>query len=79
KAHLKDGRPIDFALCDKILNEELTNVRRTVGDAAFEAGKHRQASQLLIHLIEPQHFIEFLTLPAYDQLKSFEVAPAHER
>ena len=79
KAHLKDGRLIDFALCDKILDEELANVRRTVGDAALEAGNYRQASQLLLHLIEPQHFIEFLTLPAYDQLKSFEVAPAHER
>jgi malate synthase len=79
KAHLKDGRLIDFPLCAKTLEEELASVRRTVGDAAFEAGKYRQASQLLLDLIEPQHFVEFLTSPAYDQLKSIEVAAPQER
>jgi malate synthase len=75
-AHLNDGRLIDFTLVAKTIDEELAKFRASIGDAQFEAGRYRQAAEILLDLIRPQHFVEFLTLPAYGQLRAVDVVPA---
>ncbi|MGH9357486.1 MAG: malate synthase, partial [Terriglobia bacterium] len=78
KAHLNDGRTIDTGMCLKIMDEEMGKMRKTVGDAQFEAGKYRDAAQLLNDLIQSERFVEFLTLPAYDRLQAVEQRSARQ-
>jgi malate synthase len=68
-ARLTDGRSIDLSLSKKMLDEEIAQIRVAIGEVQFEAGQYREAAGLLIDLIEPDKFVEFLTLPAYDRLK----------
>jgi malate synthase len=67
-ARLADGRTVDAALCRAIVAEELSKTRARLGDAAYAAGRYKDAAMLFGHLIEAQNFAEFLTLPAYDML-----------
>jgi malate synthase len=63
-ATLKDGRPVDAALCRAVLDEELAKLRET----AAERGRYDDAAKLFRELIEASAFPEFLTLPAYDMI-----------
>ena len=74
--HLNDGRLIDFDLVAKTIDEELAKFRVSIGEAPFDAGRYRQAAKILLDLIRPQHFVEFLTLPAYGYLQAVDVVPA---
>ena len=72
KAHLSDGRAITPELCLQIIDEELAKFRQAVGEEQFRAGRYTEAAKLVRDLIQSGKFIEFLTLPAYDQLKETE-------
>jgi malate synthase len=76
KAHLSDGRAITPELCLQIIDEELAKFRQAVGEERFRAGRYTEAAKLVRDLIQSGKFIEFLTLPAYDQLKETEHASA---
>ncbi len=67
-AKLADGRTVDLALCEKILNEELDKLRETFGEAAYANGRFMDAAALFRKLIEAKRFPEFLTLPAYEKI-----------
>ena len=64
KAKLADGRTVDQALCRRLLDEELAKLKH----AAPKGERFDDAAKLFRDLIEAEHFIEFLTLPAYEQL-----------
>ena len=66
RARLIDGRTVDAALCRAMLGEELEKLRAAAGDEAYDSGRFAEAAELFRELIEAQHFVEFLTLPAYD-------------
>jgi malate synthase len=68
KAHLKDGRLVDLALCEAVIAEELEKTRQAVGDARYQGGRYADAAKLMTQLIEAPRFVEFLTLPAYDMV-----------
>ena len=70
KAHLKDGRVVDLALVGQVMDGELARMRAELSDAQFEASQYPEAASLLRALVQSQTFVEFLTLPAYDRLKS---------
>ena len=74
--HLNDGRLIDFDLVAKTIDEELAKFRVSIGEAPFDAGRYRQAAKILLDLIRPQHFVEFLTLPAYGYLQAVDAVHA---
>ena len=78
KAHLADGRLIDFDLCVKTLDEELARLRTLVGNIPFLAGQYQRAAELLLELIRSEDFVEFLTLPAYDRLKSADAVSSQK-
>lgn len=64
KAKLDDGRLIDLALCNRILDEELAALK-----AEASAGhRYDDAAAIFRDLIAATRFPEFLTLPAYEKL-----------
>jgi malate synthase len=68
KARLKDGRLIDLALCDGVIDEELAKAKQA-GDASRSAA-YEKSAQLMRDLIRAPRFVEFLTVPAYQQIVS---------
>ena len=65
---LDDGRQITKELVREIVREELDKVKAQMGDDAYAEGRHEEAAQLMIDLVEQPQFYEFLTLPAYDRI-----------
>jgi malate synthase len=65
---LNDGRLITRELVREIVREELDKVKAQMGDEAYANGRHEDAAQLMIDLVEQPQFYEFLTLPAYDRI-----------
>jgi len=63
---LKDGRKIDFSLCDSIIDEELSKAKKG-GDAARLAA-YEKSAELMRELIRAPQFAEFLTVPAYQEI-----------
>jgi malate synthase len=68
RARLDDGHIIDRALCRKLLDEELAKLEQMVGPEAYAEGRFTDAAAIFRDLIEAEHFPEFLTVPAYEQL-----------
>ena len=68
RATLDDGRPLDAARFHRVLAEEMDRVRREVGEARFGNGRFAEACALFDRLSTAAVFVEFLTLPAYEQL-----------
>ncbi len=67
-ATLTDGRPVDQALCHAIVEEELEKLKKASGEDAFAKGRYRDAAKLFQAMIDSPGFVEFLTLPAYEQV-----------
>ncbi len=65
---LNDGRLITRELVREIVREELDKVKAQIGDEAYARGRHEDAAELMIDLVEQPQFYEFLTLPAYDRI-----------
>jgi malate synthase len=65
-AHLNDGRKVDFALCDAIIQEELAKAKKTADPVRFAA--YEKSAQLMRDMIRAPQFIDFLTVPAYGRL-----------
>ncbi|WP_435297673.1 malate synthase A [Streptomyces sp. YPW6] len=57
----------DLAL--KVAAEELAAIREEIGEETFTAGKWQQAHDLLLQVSLDQDYADFLTLPAYEQLR----------
>ncbi len=68
KAELTDGRVIDQALLQTILDEELANIRETIGKDRFADSAFVPAADLFKRMVATADFEDFLTLPAYDML-----------
>lgn len=64
----EDGQEISLSMIEAMFPEELAAIERQVGSGFYAAGKYKQAANLLLDLIRRNDFIEFLTLPAYEQL-----------
>ncbi|MEA1653076.1 malate synthase A [Nitrospirillum sp. BR 11164] len=67
-ARLDDGRTVDHALVERIIEEELAAWIGRVGEVALAHSRHEEAARLFSDLVFQHRFAEFLTLPAYDRL-----------
>jgi len=67
-ATLEDGRAVDQALCHAIVDEELEKLKATSGEDAYAKGRYGDAAKLFRAMIDSPGFVEFLTLPAYEQV-----------
>jgi malate synthase len=65
QAKLADGRIVTPALFRATLEDEMANVRKAVGEAAFTGGRFKEAIDLFASMSLSDTFEEFLTLPAY--------------
>jgi malate synthase len=66
--HLKDGRKVDEALCDRIIQEELEKAKKLNDLVRYAA--YEKAARLTRELICSKTFVGFLTIPAYQQIVS---------
>ena len=57
-----------FRRVDRVLDEELTVIRREVGGPRFDAGRFDEARDLFRQVATAVPLVEFLTLPAYERL-----------
>ncbi|MFF3172020.1 malate synthase A [Streptomyces sp. NPDC057900] len=65
----ENGEHATAELARKVAAEELAAIRTEIGDEAFAAGKWQQAHDLLLQVSLDQDYADFLTLPAYEQLR----------
>jgi malate synthase len=63
-ASLADGRRVTRELCHRTLEEELAKLK----DSAPKANRYDDAAKLFRDMIDAERFVEFLTLPAYEQI-----------
>ncbi|MEU0075439.1 malate synthase A [Streptomyces sp. NPDC006332] len=56
-------------LAREVAAEELRTIRADLGEEAFAAGHWQQAHDLLLEVSLDEDYADFLTLPAYEQLK----------
>lgn len=66
-AHLTDGRPITPELFEAMLEEELTRIRASYGDAAAHS-RLDDAATILRQVVLSEPFIDFVTLIAYEYI-----------
>ena len=71
-ARFEDGRVIDRALFDQLLDEEVANLKQELGAERFEDGRFEDAIKLFADLSTSETFEEFLTMPAYGLLTEGE-------
>ncbi len=65
KGMFPDGRKVTKELVRKLLVEELPKVKVHLGEGAWKAGKYDEGAKLFEKIILDDHYVEFLTLPAY--------------
>lgn len=65
----ENGETATADLARKIAAEELAAIRGEIGEEAFTTGKWQQAHDLLLTVALDENYEEFLTLPAYEQLR----------
>ncbi|MCM3727127.1 malate synthase A [Neobacillus cucumis] len=68
KGILDDGRKVTAEMYEQLKQEELEKIKLEVGAENFEKGRFTEAVQLFDRLILNDEFIDFLTLPGYQQL-----------
>jgi malate synthase len=66
---LDDGRRVTIELFRAIEADELAKLEASIGTAAFNARKFKEAAHILDTIITDEQFVEFLTLPAYAYLE----------
>ncbi|MEU5953019.1 malate synthase A [Streptomyces sp. NPDC047525] len=65
----ENGESATADLARTVAAEELAAIRAEIGDEAFAAGKWQQAHDLLLQVSLDADYADFLTLPAYEQLR----------
>ena len=65
---LADGRPVTTELYRSLVPGQLEKIKAQVGDTAYETGHFLAAARLFDQMVMSKQFIEFLTVPAYEQL-----------
>src|SRR5690606_39043815 len=66
---LDNGERVTAELAREVAAEELESIRAELGEEAFAAGNWQQAHDLLLKVSLDEDYADFLTLPAYEQLK----------
>ncbi|MBT2412795.1 malate synthase A [Streptomyces sp. ISL-12] len=66
---LDNGERVTAELARKVAAEELAAIRAEIGEEAFASGNWQQAHDLLLTVSLDDDYADFLTLPAYEQLK----------
>jgi malate synthase len=65
---LEDGRNVDMKMVQRLIAEEMHKIHHSVGPALFQKIPYDRAAHLFAEIIAAEHFEEFLTLKAYEEL-----------
>ncbi|MGC3003027.1 malate synthase A [Streptomyces sp. G35A] len=66
---LDNGEKVTAELAREVAAGELAAIRAEIGEEAFAAGDWRRAHDLLLKVALDEDYADFLTLPAYEQLR----------
>jgi malate synthase len=66
---LEDGRKVTVELFRRIADEEEAKLRAALGDEAWALGKWAAARKLYERLATDDAYVDFLTVPAYEELE----------
>jgi malate synthase len=66
---LSDGRKVTAEMVHALLPEEIEKIRALYGETNFAASKIPQAREVFEKVVTEKHFIDFLTLVAYEYLE----------
>ena len=75
---LADGQQATRALLDRLIDEEMQRVRAEIGAEAYDRGRFDEAVPLFRGLSTADDFEEFLTVPAFKQLRQNEFGESRE-
>ncbi|RYU79953.1 malate synthase A [Hymenobacter persicinus] len=65
---LADGRGVTVELYRSLVPGQLEKIKALVGEERYARGQYSPAARLFDRLVTSEKFIEFLTVPAYDEL-----------
>jgi malate synthase len=68
-AELADGRKVTSDLFNQLLEDEMVNLRDSLGVENFNSGRFDEAIELFRQMSIAKTFMPFLTLPAYELIK----------
>ncbi len=71
-ADLADGTKVTKDLFEKTLKEEMAKLRDALGAETFDKGRFDDAVAIFREMSTTDEFVDFLTLPAYRQLVSYD-------
>ena len=63
-----DGTKITAELVERVMRAELDAIHQSLGDERYEKTKFDAAGELFLSISTAPEFVDFLTLPAYEQL-----------
>ncbi len=66
---LREGPRVTKELVRQLQRQELAALRAALGEAAFARSRFRDAAELFDEVALREHFVDFLTLPAYARLE----------
>ncbi len=66
------GPQITPALVRLLIDEEMEKIRQQVGEEAYRRGRFEEARRLFEQVALGEAFVEFLTIPAYEQITTVE-------
>ena len=64
-AELEGGMPVTAELVDRVLRDEMAQLRDTLGADLYDSGRFPEAIEIFKGLTESDEMVPFLTLPAY--------------
>jgi malate synthase len=65
---LADGQTVTRDLVQRLIDEEIDEIKHVVGDDEFGEGRWNDARSLFTEMALADDFADFLTLPAYEQM-----------
>ena len=65
---LADGTIVNRAFVQQLVEQELGKIRNSIGKSAFDRGQFEDARDLFERVALSDHFVEFLTTPAYERI-----------
>jgi malate synthase len=68
RGRFADDTKITVELVTEVLRQELANIREGLGEERYAKTKFDEAGRLFLQVSTAPEFVEFLTLPAYEQL-----------
>ena len=68
KGKLDDGRKITREMVSSMVPEEMPKIREYLGEDGWNKGKYDDAAKMFEQMCIDDHFVEFLTLPAYEAI-----------